>query len=61
MKEVTELFIGFVIFFLIDRFVRCMSHMRYGNSKDQEISKFELVILLVMFLLGYLYHGRIKI
>jgi len=61
MKEVAELFIGFVIFFLIDRFVRCMSHMRYGNKKDQDISKFELIVLMILFLLGYLYHGRIKI
>lgn len=60
VKTLDEIFIGFIVFFIIERGVRLASALRYQrDERETRAIAFEFGVLCVTFLFAYLYRKRI--
>lgn len=60
VKTLDEIFIGFVVFFIIERGIRLASALRYSNDPaEKRTLAFEFGILCATFVLAYLYRKQI--
>lgn len=50
MKEITEVIGGVLVFFAVDRFLKCSSHSTYHDEAKRSKLEFFLVILLCVFI-----------
>lgn len=60
VKTLDEIFIGFIVFFIIERGIRLASALRYQrNAQETRAIAFEFSVLCATFVLAYLYRKRI--
>jgi len=60
VKALDEIFIGFVVFFIIERGIRLASALRYQRDlQETRTIGFEFSVLCATFVLAYIYRKKI--
>jgi len=60
VKALDEIFIGFVVFFIIERGIRLASALRYQRDlQETRAIGFEFSVLCATFVLAYIYRKKI--